>query len=297
MRPTELIQVAAVLGVVLAIWWPIRVVIAQRLERSFELAHRRNADGVIIGAEPIHLRGVRPGAILLLHGYNDSPQAMAPLASALHDAGWTVDVPLLPGHGRSLQEFERSGAREWIDAAAVAYRRLGERHADIAVCGMSMGGALAFLLAAQHEAIRAVIGIAPYLYLSRATEVLLSLARISVIGAKYVTRGGGRSLHDPIAAAKIIAYRASTPRLLRELARVTRAANDALPSVRQPVLVVQSRSDNRIPVRSAARAFRQIGSSDKTIDWVTGAGHVLTLDYGHQAMEERIAAWLATRFA
>lgn len=296
MRPTEWIQVAAMLGVVIAIWWPIRVVIAQRMERAFERTHRRSADGVIIGAEPIHLRGVRSGAILLLHGYNDSPQAMAPLASALHDAGWTVDVPLLPGHGRSLQEFERSGARAWIDGATAAYQKLGTRHADVAVCGMSMGGALAFMLAAEHEAIRAVIGIAPYLHLSRATEGLLSLSRVAVIGAKYVSRGGGRSLHDPVAAAKIIAYRASTPRLLRELARVTRAASDALPSVRQPVLVVQSRSDNRIPARSAARAFSRIGSSDKTIDWVTGAGHVLTLDYGHQAMEQRITAWLAARF-
>lgn len=297
MRPMEWIQAAAMLGVVIAIWWPIRAVIAQRVERVFELAHPRNADGIIIGAEPIHLRGVRPGAILLLHGYNDSPQAMAPLASALHDAGWTIDVPLLPGHGRSLQEFTHSGARAWIDGADAAYRRLSEQHADIAICGMSMGGALAFMLAAEHAAIKAVVGIAPYLHLSRATQVLLALARIAVIGARYASRGGGRSIHDPVAAAKIIAYRTSTPRLMRELARVTRAANDVLPRVRQPVLVVQSTRDNRISVHSAARAFTRIGSSDKTIDWVTGAGHVLTLDYGHEAMERRIMAWLSTRFA
>ena len=297
MRPTEWINVAALLGVLIAIWWPIRVVIAQRQERTFEEAHPRNAEGIIIGAEPIHIRGVRPGAILLLHGFNDSPQAVAPLADALHDAGWTVDVPLLPGHGRSLQEFARSGAQAWISGAHDAYRRLREQHTDVAVCGMSMGGALAFLLAAEHREIKAVVGIAPYLHLRRATQALLSLAPIATIGAKYVSGSGGRSIHDPMAAVAIIAYRTSTPRLVRELARVTRAASDALSRVRQPVLVVQSENDNRIPMRSAARAFSRIGSSDKTIDWVTGAGHVLTLDYGHEAMEQRIAAWLSTRLA
>ena len=95
-----------------------------------------------------------------------------------------------------------------------------------------------------------------------------------------------------VAAASIIAYKRSTPRLLIELTKLTRVADHALPFVRQPVLMIQSREDNRIPVRSASRAYARIGSTTKTIDWVTGTGHVLTLDYGHQAMEQRVVAWL-----
>ena len=295
MTPAEWVSIAATLGVVIAVWWPVRMVIAQRVELAFERAHPRDRDGIIIGTESIHLRGVRAGAILLLHGYNDSPQAVAPLAQALHDAGWTVYAPVLPGHGRTLQAFASSGADAWVRGARDAYGRLREQHDDIAVVGMSMGGALAFLVAIEHPDIRAVVGIAPYLHLSRAMGALLMLTPIAAIGARYLSGGGGRSIHDPKAAATIIAYQTSTPRLLRELARVTRVAYDCLPAVRQPVLVVQSKDDNRIPANSAARAFDRLGSADKTMDWVRGTGHVLTLDYGHEAMERRIVEWLSQR--
>lgn len=286
---------AAMLAAAIVVWWPIRAAIAQHIEHAFEQSNPRNAEGIIIGAEPMYLRGVRPGAILLLHGYNDSPQAVAPLALALHDAGWTVDVPVLPGHARTLQEFAGSGADAWIAGARLAYAQLRAQHADIAVCGMSMGGALSFILAAEHPEIRAVVGIAPYLHLSAGMEALLLLAPVATIGARYMSGGGGRSIHDPRAAEAIIAYRLSTPRLLRELTRVTHVAYDALPAVTQPVLVVQSEEDNRIPKWSALRAFARIGSPSKTIDWVRGTGHVLTLDYGHEAMERRIVSWLSDR--
>lgn len=295
MTGTELAGVVATLGVVLAIWWPVRLAIAQRTEHVFEKKYARNRDGIILGCEPIHVRGVRPGAVLVLHGYNDSPQSVAPLALALHDAGWTVDVPLLPGHGRTLQVFAQSGADAWTSAARERYHALRAQYDDVAVCGMSMGGALAFILAAENPELKAVVAIAPYLHLSRAMEALLVLAPVASIGARYMSGGGGKSIHDPVAAASVISYKRSTPRLLIELTKLTHAAYDALPAVTQPVLMFHSREDNRIPERSALDAFSRIGSSEKTLDLVSGTGHVLTLDYGHEAMEQRIIAWLEER--
>ena len=86
----------------------------------------------------------------------------------------------------------------------------------------------------------------------------------------------------------MIAYRVSTPRVVVELEKVVRLARQALPKVRQPVLVVQSREDNRIPAASAAAAFELIGSADKTMHWTTGNGHVVTVDYGHEAIERLV---------
>lgn len=282
-------------GLATGVWWPIRAAIAHRAERAFEHAYRRDAAGVIVGAEPLLLRGTRSGAVLLFHGYNDSPQSVGPLASALHDAGWTVRVPLLPGHGRTLQAFARSGAAAWIRAARDEYAALVAEHGPVAVGGLSMGGALAFLLAAEHPDVTAVIGIAPYLHVSPAMEVVTALGPVAAIGARYIAGGGGRSIHDPVAAASTIAYRLSTPRLLRELSRLVRRSAATLPAVRQPVLVIQSREDNRISVRAAEWGFARVGSPDKTLDWVTGAGHVLTLDYGHAALERRVVDWLDER--
>lgn len=296
MMGAEWAGVAAALGIVVLAWWPLRLVVAHRAERRFEATYRRDPEGIIIGAASLFLRGTRPGAVLVLHGYNDSPQAVASMAGALHDAGWTAYAPLLPGHGRTLQAFAASGAEDWIRGAREAYAMLRRDHEAVAVCGLSMGGALALLLAAEEPAIRAAVGIAPYLHLSAPMRLLLALSPVAALGAKYVSGGGQRSVHDPEAAERMIAYRQSTPRLLRELSVVAHRAFDALPRVRQPVLVVQSREDNRIPPHLAEAAFARIGSPDKVLEWRTGAGHVLTVDYGHEEVEQMVVTWLAAHF-
>lgn len=291
----ELVRVIATLGLVAAIWWSVRFVIARRVERRFERANPRNPHGIILGAESIRRPGTRPGAVLLLHGYNDSPQAVASLAEALYGAGWTVHAPVLPGHARTLQEFSQSSAVEWIGAARAEFLALRRHHDVVVIGGMSMGGALAVLVASEHPDVRAVFGIAPYVGLSRPFRLLLALSPLAVLGAKYMSSGGGRSVLDTAAANAMIAYRKSTPRLLRELGMVANLALEAMPRVTQPVLFIQSREDNRIAVRSAMRAFERLGSPDKTLDWVTGAGHVLTVDYGHEKIERRIVEWLDVR--
>jgi carboxylesterase len=276
-------------------WWAVRGGIARRQERRFAASHPRDAAGVIIGAEPITLRGTRAGAVLLLHGYNDSPQSMRSVAAALNARGWTVRVPLLPGHGRGLREWAAARAPAWEAAARAELAALQAAHADVAVGGLSMGGALAFILAAEQPAVRAVVGFAPYLHASLPVEVLHFLAPVASLGAKYMPGGGSRSVHDPVAASAMIAYRTSTPRLVVELEKVVNLARKALPAVKQPVLIVQSREDNRIPAASAAAAFAMIGSDDKTMHWTTGNGHVVTVDFGHEAVEQLAAEWLESR--
>jgi carboxylesterase len=220
---------------------------------------------------------------------------MRSVADALHARGWSVRVPLLPGHGRRLQDWAQARAVDWEHAARTELAALQSTHADVAVGGLSMGGALAFILASEQPSVRAVIGFAPYLHASMPVELLHFVAPIAAIGAKYLPGGGSRSVHDPVAAAAMIAYRASTPRLVVELEKVVVLARTDLPEVRQPVFVVQSREDNRIPEASAAEAFRRVGSSDKTMHWTTGNGHVVTVDYGHAELEAMVADWLEVR--
>lgn len=284
-----------VIAVVFAAWWMVRAAIAGREERIFLAEYDRTPDGIIVGAQPIYLRGTRPGGVLLFHGYNDSPQSMASVASALHAHGWTVRVALLPGHGRTLRDFATSGAEAWIEAAHAELASFKRECPAAAVGGLSMGGALAMIVAADAPDVRAVLVFAPYLHASIPLYLLHLLAPIAALGARYVVSGGARSVHDPVASRKMIAYRRSTPRLLVQLEKIVRRARAALPRVHQPVLVLQSREDNRIPSTSASAAFAQIGSTDKTMHWSTGSGHVVTVDYGHERLEQLAAEWLEQR--
>ena len=276
-------------------WAAIRAALARRVERAFELANPRGADGYVIGASPLTLPGLRAGAVLLLHGYNDSPQSMYSVAASLHARGWSIRVPALPGHARTLTAFAASGSAEWIEAAREELAALRATGEPVALGGLSMGGAIAMLLAAEEPAVRAVVLFAPYLHTSLPLRMLRAMSWIATLGTRYLAGGGGRSVHDPVAAARMIAYRRGTPRLLVQLHHVVEAARAVLPFVTQPVLYFQSREDNRISVTDAEEAFARVGSRAKTLHWTTGSGHVLTVDYGHEALERRAADWLESR--
>ena len=59
---------------------------------------------IIPGAEPYSATGDTRGA-LVLHGFTGNPQSMRGLALALADAGFTVEMPLLPGHGTDIADM------------------------------------------------------------------------------------------------------------------------------------------------------------------------------------------------
>src|SRR6476660_9883667 len=72
----------------------------------------------------------------------------------------TVPWPRLPGHGTVWQDLETITWRDWEAEAEQALADLETRATDIAVVGLSMGGALALHLAAKHQdRLRGVVAI------------------------------------------------------------------------------------------------------------------------------------------
>lgn len=286
---------ALVAGTAIAVYRSWR---ARRVERRFEAryAGRRGADGVILGAEPFILPGAGDRAVVLFHGYNDSPHTMRAVGTALQAAGWTVYVPLLPGHGRSLSDFAAARADDWIATARASVQETLARHRQVAVGGLSLGGALAMIVAAEQPSVRAAVLFSPFLVQHWRLTMMAGAWPVLTLGMKYLTGGATtRSIRDPEARAAFIAYGCSTPRLLREVQQIARRAYAALPAVRQPVWIAQSGDDYRIPAEEAQDAFDTLGSRDKGIQWTTGNGHVITVDYGHRELAAAAVTWLEAR--
>ncbi len=252
------------------------------------------ADGVVVGAAPIELSADTGRAVLLLHGFGDTPQTLEYLASYLHAHGWTVRAPLLPGHGRSLDAFAASRADEWIELARHELETLRRRYPMVSIVGLSMGGSLATILAAESPDVRAVALLAPYL--SMPTRLRRAAAVHSVLGlaVPYLRGGGERSIRDPDELARNLAYGFTTPRLVYELSQVVERARRAAPNVSAPTLVIQSRQDNRIPADAAERAFALFTAPHRRLVWTEGNGHIITVDYGRQAIFASVVEWLAT---
>ena len=268
-------------------------VIADRVERAHAARLPLGPDGIVIGAHPIRLDASRTHAVLLVHGFNDTPQSVSPLASALHAAGWTVVAPLLPGHGRSLPVLAaESRADAWLTCVRDAYTALRASHETVVLCGLSMGGALCTLLAAEHHHIPALVLLAPYL----GTSWLLNLQLLGVWLAQPFTpyfngSGGTRSIHDPEARARALGPGVNTARTLTELRTIAVAAEAALPTLRMPTLYLQSREDNRITESAAIRHFAMLKAPVREQRWLTGCGHIITADYCRVEVASQVIEW------
>jgi carboxylesterase len=253
------------------------------------------SDGFITGAEAFELeRGPDAPAILLLHGGADTPQTLRYLAEYLYARGYNVRVPLLPGHGRSLRDFSMVRLDDWMKTARSAYRELTERHRWVAIGGLSMGGALAARLAAEQSP-PALALMAPYFAMPRYVTIAARLSHLwgpAVPYVRAINPQTARSIHNETEAERSLGYGVFTPAALRALYATVSGAIAALPNVRVPTLMIQSREDNRIPPGAAQHAFDRIGAKDKQLVWVTGAGHVITVDYGRDRIFQLVGDFL-----
>ena len=269
-----------------------RAVYPYAIERRQRRRRPLGPDGVIVGAGEMTLRHGGADAVLLLHGGGDTPQVVAALAQFLHRSGYAVRVPLLDSHGRSVRELGRVSASAWhaqVDRELAALRRDHER---VTLAGLSVGGALAIRAAAGRDDLASLVLFAPYIAVPPLLRRMADTTRYWGWLMPYFSSLGHRSIHDRSAAAQTLGHGILTPAMLRALRDVADAAWAALPAVRAPTLVIQSREDNRIAAEDAELGFARLGARKKRFVWTNGAGHVITVDFGRERVFELTRRWI-----
>ena len=90
-------------------------------------------------------------AILCLHGFTATTVEVRKIAEFLHQQGFTVSAPLLPGHGTKWQDMNKTQWTDWYATLERSFDELSEKCDHIGVAGLSMGGALVLRLAQQRQ--------------------------------------------------------------------------------------------------------------------------------------------------
>ena len=103
----------------------------------------------VADTEPFAADGGRIG-VVLSHGFTGTPASLRPWAQHLADAGYSVRLPLLPGHGASWRETNRSRWPQWYETVEASYRELAARCDLVFAAGLSMGACLVTRLAEQY---------------------------------------------------------------------------------------------------------------------------------------------------
>lgn len=112
-------------------------------------------------AEPFAHDGGDVG-VVLSHGFTGTPASIRPWAEHLAAAGYTVRLPLLPGHGTTWQDTNRTRWTDWYGAVERAYDEVAARCSTVFAGGLSMGGTLVTRLAQQkRDAISGLVLVNP----------------------------------------------------------------------------------------------------------------------------------------
>ncbi|MHB1988637.1 MAG: alpha/beta hydrolase [Acidimicrobiales bacterium] len=236
---------------------------------------------ILPGSEPFSAWNGANG-VLVLHGFTGSPQSMRPLAEAFADAGLSVDLPLLPGHGTSIEEMLATCWEDWSGAAQDAYTSLTARCDRVAVAGLSMGGTLALHLAETHGEIAGLVLVNPLV--EPAAESFCETLRAMLEQGVDQIPGIGSDIAQPERAEA--AYEATPVAALLSLMGATAGVAAELSSVTCPILLLSSTTDHVVPPSSGDVLVAGVSSPVERV-FLDRSYHVATLDYDQAEIEQR----------
>jgi carboxylesterase len=246
--------------------------------------HTPDGKEIIPGCQPWSADG-GPHGVLVLHGFTGNPQSMRGLAEAFADAGFAVDLPLLPGHGTSVDDMVTTGWSDWSAAAEAAYEAMAARVGKVVVAGLSMGGSLTAWLASRHPEIAGIVCINPALSVA---EPIVAAVREMIDGGVDRIPSIGGDVADPAGREK--AYDATPLAPLLSLAAAGDEFRDDMGKIACPVLIMTSPQDHVVePANSDLLAEAVSGPVERVT--LERSYHVATLDYDKDLVTERAVAF------
>jgi carboxylesterase len=227
---------------------------------------------VMPGAEAFAQDG-GPTGVLLCHGFTGTPQSMRPWAEYLAQAGLSVSVPRLPGHGTTWQEMNRTRSEDWFAEADRAFDELRGRCDEMFLMGLSMGGCLALRIAElRGEPVRGVVVVNPSLAPDTRLFALAPVMKLVVPSLKGI---GSDIKKEGVAE---VSYGRVPVRAAATLPRLWHATQADLGRISQPVLAYRSTVDHVVGPASMKVLRAGIPAGQLTVRDCENSYHVATLD-------------------
>ena len=215
--------------------------------------------------------------VLLVHGFTGAPPSMRPWGEFFHSKGYTVRVPLLPGHGTTPEDLNEVKWQEWPDKVSKELRELEKSCDAIFLIGLSMGGGTVLNVAeSNNDVIKGMVLVNPWIHLPGITVELSFLASRF---RKMRSSVGGDIKRPGISE---FGYDATPMRGVYQALKMLRVTRKNLGTITVPVQLFHSVEDHTLPVSNTEIILAEIGSRDKTRIELVNSYHVATLDYDQE---------------
>jgi carboxylesterase len=249
--------------------------------------------------QPFITHGDRGHMCLFLHGLGGGVYEMQPLAQHLQRQGYSTCGILYPGHDQPAPKMPASRWQDWYQQVEETYDTLAETYDTVSLLGFSTGCILALYLALSKSAdpIKSLILMAPYLRIRRYPFVPFP-PEFLVYSLGYLLPNLPR-LSLPIKDKEMRKSAKEAAFFQTFNLNAVRSANDLIqklkPFVSQvnaPTLIFQSQADSVVDPPGAQWLFDELGSPQKSLEWLTQSDHIISLDVEREFVFQCTATFL-----
>lgn len=257
-----------------------------------------------------NLESPKRTGVVLIHGLTGTPTEMKPLEKYLRKLGFDVENVLLAGHGGGHGDMLDSNWQQWVESARNGLFKILERNEQAILCGLSMGGIISARLAAEEPRVAGAMMLSPTLVYDG--SITFSQNFDSLIRSRFLQRAmRGLVEQFPLVGRKIFweetpPYGISDERIQRQITKSIESARQGgsnefgvfrtyygsftemwqliddtkqrFGKIKCPVVMVHSLDDTLASINNATEAYSLIGSDNKTLVFLSGCDHVMTLD-------------------
>jgi carboxylesterase len=242
---------------------------------------------VMPGCEPFSHHG-GPSGVLVLHGFTGNPASLRSIAERIAEAGYSVELPRLPGHGTTVEDMITTTWADWSKVAEETYDELAARCEHVALVGLSMGGGLGAHVAEVRPSVAGCVFINPLVkppspeMLDGINQLLDSgVETVESIGSDIKREGGFEGSYDatPLAPVKSLFEGVAT-------------VHENLRFISAPSLLISSREDHVVTSDNGDDLVAMVTGPVERV-WLENSFHVATMDNDQELVESLTLDFLA----
>src|SRR5690625_33337 len=225
-------------------------------------------------------------AVLLLHAFTGDSADVRMLGRFLQGKNYTVHAPIYRGHEKAPEQLIETNPDMWWEDVLQGYdhlRKLG--YTEIAVAGLSLGGALSLKLS-YTKPLKGLVAMATPIFFNNEK-------RLTQAFKMFVTRYKQLRKKDQATIAREVELvMGKAPYTIRQLEPFLDDVRANLEKITLPTLIVQPQRDQLLGLDHAPYIYEHISSENKQLLWYEQSTHVVTVDKEKDRLHEDVFKFL-----
>jgi len=228
-------------------------------------------------------------AVLLIHGFTGITEEFTYMMNRIHEAGYTVSLPRLPGHGTNRFDFHESDWRDWLRKVTDEYLHLKTLYSKVYIAGLSMGGVLTLLLAEKFDPEKIAL-LAPAMSIRNRKFYWTRFLKYFIRYNPGSWKPSDEESEERIAIGKEY-WQQNNLAKVSDLLTLQNMARKNLAHVSSPALTIVSLGDKTVPPEAADIIENGISSPQKKRIILENSPHVLINGCDKETVADEVIAW------